>query len=56
MKSQQRAAWKNGGRVCLWFFAESKSIAHYTSLREVWATVPLDRQKQESKNHIEAIP
>ena len=27
-------------------FAQAISIAHYTSLREVWATVPLDRQRQ----------
>jgi len=29
-------------------FAEAISIAQYTSLRENWATVPLDRQKQKT--------
>jgi hypothetical protein len=30
-------------------FAKGKSIAHYASLRETWATVPLDRQSQKTK-------
>ena len=31
-------------------FAQAISIAHYTSLREVWATVPLDRQRPKHIN------
>lgn len=28
-------------------FAESRSIAHYASLRETWASVPLDRPSKQ---------
>ena len=51
-KHQSRAVWDESqcvkccGLVCLFLvFAQAISIAHYTSLCEVWATVPLDRGK-----------
>ncbi len=31
-------------------FAQAEDIAHYASLREAWATVPLDRKGQNTVN------
>ena len=51
-----RSHWNGGRAVWAWafecphrVFAKGKSIAHYASLRETWATVPLDRRKQKRK-------
>jgi hypothetical protein len=36
-------------------FAESKSLAQYTSLREDWATVPLERQGGNAKSEAQSV-
>jgi hypothetical protein len=43
-KTRGGASWVLASGDALSVFEKGKSIAHYTSLREVWASVPLDRQ------------